>query len=65
LVAATGERPTAKVGWTDAATFAGIGVPATNFGPGDPLLAHTSSERVSRAELEKVYAALENVLADD
>jgi succinyl-diaminopimelate desuccinylase len=58
LVAATGRPPRAKVGWTDVATFASLGVPATNFGPGDPLLAHTAEEHVSRAELEQAYAVL-------
>jgi succinyl-diaminopimelate desuccinylase len=65
LVAATGLAPRAKVGWTDVATFAEIGVPATNFGPGDPLLAHTSDEHVSRRELEHARGVLATVLLTD
>ncbi|HLM95056.1 MAG TPA: succinyl-diaminopimelate desuccinylase [Acidimicrobiales bacterium] len=64
LVAATGAPPRAKVGWTDVATFAEIGVPATNFGPGDPLLAHTPDEHVTRRELDRARAVLETVLLD-
>jgi len=62
LVAATGRAPRAKVGWTDVATFWEIGVPATNFGPGDPLLAHTPDEHVWRGELEHARAVLGAVL---
>jgi len=62
LVAATGAAPRAKVGWTDVATFWAHGIPAANFGPADPLLAHTSGEHVSAGELEAAAAVLDTLL---
>jgi succinyl-diaminopimelate desuccinylase len=52
LVEITRVQPVAKVGWTDVATFQELGIAATNFGAGDPLLAHRSDEFVTLGELD-------------
>ncbi len=62
LLRSTESPPRAKLGWTDVAFFAERGIPAVNFGPGDPELAHTAEERVSRQDLESARASLANLL---
>ena len=58
LVAAAGGRVRAKYGWTDVSRFAALGIPALNYGPGDPNLAHTVDEHVAAAAITAVTETL-------
>lgn len=63
FVQAVGQAPQAKYGWTDVARFAALGIPALNYGPGDPNLAHQRDEHVDVGKITEATALLRAYLS--
>lgn len=64
FLAAVGGQPRPKYGWTDVSRFSALGVPAVNYGPGDPKLAHKRDERVDTALITRCEERLRRWLTD-
>ncbi|NLG54473.1 MAG: succinyl-diaminopimelate desuccinylase [Rhodococcus sp.] len=63
LVDAAGGQFRAKYGWTDVSRFSALGIPAVNYGPGDPNLAHKRDEHVPVSQITEVSAVLRSFLS--
>ncbi|TVX81629.1 succinyl-diaminopimelate desuccinylase [Corynebacterium sp. NML180780] len=63
LVKAVGGNFRAKFGWTDVSRFSNLGVPAVNFGPGDPGFAHKKDEQCPISHIREVFAQLMDYLS--
>lgn len=63
LAAQVGAQIRPKLGWTDVARFTALNIPAVNYGPGNPELAHADDEAVAVAEITACYQGLMAFLA--
>ena len=55
FISITGAEVTPKQAWTDIARFTKENIPAVNYGPGNPLLAHSPDEFVNTNQIVESY----------
>lgn len=65
FVRAVDAVPRPKFGWTDVARFSALGIPAINYGPGDPMLAHTDHEHCPIDQLTRCADGLRRWLKEN
>jgi succinyl-diaminopimelate desuccinylase len=65
FMASLGTEVKPKYGWTDVARFSALGIPAVNYGPGDPSLAHADNENVPVGHLFDCEAGLRRWLSQN
>jgi succinyl-diaminopimelate desuccinylase len=58
FAATVGGEVKPKFGWTDVSQFTQLGIPAVNYGPGDPMYAHKADEHVPTEQLRRVHERL-------
>jgi succinyl-diaminopimelate desuccinylase len=63
FLAAVGGEAKPKYGWTDVARFSAMGMPAVNYGPGNPLKAHADDERVAVEQITECERGLRTWLS--
>jgi succinyl-diaminopimelate desuccinylase len=63
FLAAVGAEARPKYGWTDVARFSALGIPAVNYGPGNPLKAHADDERVALHQITECEDGLRSWLS--
>jgi succinyl-diaminopimelate desuccinylase len=63
FVQAVGGTPRPKLGWTDVARFAELGIPAVNYGPGISEMAHTPGEYVDAHAITEAETRLRTWLS--
>jgi succinyl-diaminopimelate desuccinylase len=64
LLETSGAKRSSKQGWTDVARLTERGIPAVNYGPGDPGLAHQQEESVALENLDRAFDVLREFLVD-
>lgn len=65
FVAAVGTSVSPKYGWTDVARFSEMGIPAVNYGPGDPNKAHADDEALPVGQIYACEAGMRNWLTSN